>query len=286
MLKENRLDRGIRLFDNPVLDFMSRVHPLVPVSFWLPVAIGFLVYALGFAEPALPWFHALWLAPAGWVVWCFSEYLIHRFFFHFQPRVRWMKMLFYYVHEHHHRYQEKDRLLAPPLMSLPIFGFFCVLFYFGIATWAGLAPACAVMSGFIVGYLIYDYIHLYTHFAKPKTKVGKLLRRLHLQHHFARPDRWYGISCPWVDYVFRTNVHKGEKSLNNKDNRGAEVHYFGDDELPPKVQEWERQHGGQPGSVWKEPDAESRDREGADATASTNAPTEAADSTTLNTSAP
>ncbi|MGE0432257.1 MAG: sterol desaturase family protein [Planctomycetota bacterium] len=251
-LKENRLDRGIRLFDNPILDFMSRVHPLLPVSFWLPVAVVFSVYAVGYAEVPLPWLNLLWLIPAGYVVWCFSEYWIHRWFFHFQPKAKWLKQMFYYVHEHHHRYQEKDRLLAPPLMSLPIFFAYCGIFYGAVGTWAGLAPACAMMTGFIIGYLIYDYIHLYTHFAKPKTQLGKMFRRLHLQHHFARPDRWYGISCPWVDYLFGTYSRKGEKSLNSKDNRGAEVHYFGDDELPPKVQEYERLHGGQPGKEWKD----------------------------------
>ena len=38
-------------------------------------------------------------------------------------------------------------------------------------------------SGFLTGYLIYDMTH-YVHHHKPKGKLGKLLRELHMRHHF------------------------------------------------------------------------------------------------------
>ena len=69
-----------------------------------------------------------------------------------------------------------------------------------------------LFSGFIVGYLGYDYVHYYTHFARPTSWIGKGLRKRHLQHHFAFGDRWYGVSSPIWDYVFGTYVKEGERS--------------------------------------------------------------------------
>jgi hypothetical protein len=39
MAKENKLRRGIRIFDNPVMDWLSRIHPAIPALFWGPIAI-------------------------------------------------------------------------------------------------------------------------------------------------------------------------------------------------------------------------------------------------------
>ena len=71
-----------------------------------------------------------------------------------------------------------------------------------------LAPGLEI-GGFLIGYLGYDYTHYATHFVRPKTRIGKGLRKRHLQHHFACPDRWYGVSSPLWDYVFRTHVPRG-----------------------------------------------------------------------------
>ncbi|MGO9674557.1 MAG: sterol desaturase family protein, partial [Methylocella sp.] len=61
-----------------------------------------------------------------------------------------------------------------------------------------------VLMGFIIGYLGYDMVHYYTHHAKPTTRLGQTLRRLHLLHHFRDPTRGFGVSAPWWDYVFGT----------------------------------------------------------------------------------
>jgi sterol desaturase/sphingolipid hydroxylase (fatty acid hydroxylase superfamily) len=42
------------------------------------------------------------------------------------------------------------------------------------------------------------------HHAEPKTRLGLTLRRLHLMHHFRDPERGFGVSAPWWDYVFKT----------------------------------------------------------------------------------
>jgi dihydroceramide fatty acyl 2-hydroxylase len=45
----------------------------------------------------------------------------------------------------------------------------------------------------------------------PKTRAGKLLRELHMRHHFQDDTRGFGISAPYWDTVFRTGLRRGQK---------------------------------------------------------------------------
>ena len=69
-------------------------------------------------------------------------------------------------------------------------------------------PAMATMSGLLVGYIIYDMVHYYTHHAKPKSRIGKYLKRYHLAHHHKEPDLLFGVRNPLWDIVFRTGFPK------------------------------------------------------------------------------
>ncbi len=71
-------------------------------------------------------------------------------------------------------------------------------------------------GGFTIGYLMYDYIHFHTHFGQSRSRLAKSLRRRHLQHHFACPDRLYGVSSPLWDYVFRTHLRRGERPAQSR----------------------------------------------------------------------
>ena len=57
---------------------------------------------------------------------------------------------------------------------------------------------------FLIGYLIYDYMHYYLHHAVPRTKLGKRLREQHMRHHFQDHRYGFGVSSPLWDAVFRT----------------------------------------------------------------------------------
>ena len=147
----------------------------------------------------------LWVS--GFLMWTFAEYCLHRWVFHFMPKTEKWQKTWYPVHQQHHDIEEWDRLVAPPLMSIPLFFIFLGLFY----AWPGTPYMLPLFSGFIVGYLGYDYAHYYIHFARPTGWIGKGLRRRHMMHHHANGDRWYGISSPLWDYVFRTHVRNGER---------------------------------------------------------------------------
>lgn len=204
MAKKARVtrERQVRLFENPVLEWLTRVHPAVPIMIWGPVSVA-LVW-LGLRSELGGWTVA-GLTIAGLFTWTFVEYCLHRWVFHWEPSNEKLREWFYPVHQLHHEVQEYDRLLAPPMMAVPIW-----MVLLGIAYWLlGTPLVFPFFGGFNIGYLAYDYIHFYTHFARPKTAIGQSLRRRHLQHHFACEDRWYGVSSPLWDYVFRTHVPKG-----------------------------------------------------------------------------
>lgn len=197
-------EKRVRLYENDFLEALTRIHPAIPVFLWGPVALGSIWMGwnagLGAGRVA-------GLAAAGLLAWTLTEYVLHRWVFHWQPKNEKLREFLYPMHELHHDVQEWDRLLAPPMMAIPLFsaivaGFFWLL---------GTPTVFPFTGGFTIGYLCYDYIHFYTHFVTPKSAIGKGLRRRHLQHHFACEDRWYGVSSPLWDYVFRTHVPRGER---------------------------------------------------------------------------
>jgi sterol desaturase/sphingolipid hydroxylase (fatty acid hydroxylase superfamily) len=54
------------------------------------------------------------------------------------------------------------------------------------------------------GYLAYDMLHYAIHRGVMKSRIGAYLRKHHLQHHYAVPERNFGVSSPLWDFVFRT----------------------------------------------------------------------------------
>jgi sterol desaturase/sphingolipid hydroxylase (fatty acid hydroxylase superfamily) len=192
----------VRAFENPVLERLSRVHPAVPLIFWGPLALG--AFFLGI-KSGLPLGRTVWLAMAGLFTWTLFEYALHRWVFHWQPPNPSLRERFHPVHQLHHEVQEWDRIVAPPLMAVPL-----AVLVLGVQ-WLllGRPTVYPFFSGFVLGYLAYDYLHFAAHYARPRTRIGKALRKRHLQHHFACPDRWYGVSSPLWDYVFRTHVPRG-----------------------------------------------------------------------------
>ena len=68
----------------------------------------------------------------------------------------------------------------------------------------GVQPGIPLLGGIALGYLSYDWIHFYEHHAKPRTRLGKLMRRLHSIHHYNDSEVNHGISSPLWDGLFRS----------------------------------------------------------------------------------
>ncbi len=205
-------DTPIRLFKSDFLEFFSHISPVTIVVIWLPVAVFFLVRSIvKAAAGAFPWY-----IPAGFLVglfiWTFSEYILHRFVFHFPaktPRMQRITFLFHGVH--HAQPQCKTRLVMPPVVSIPLAAIFYGLFLliwsvlFKLPNWVD--PSFA---GFLVGYLIYDLTHYATHHFPMRNGYLKFIKRYHMQHHYKTPDARYGVSSPLWDMVFKTMPAEGK----------------------------------------------------------------------------
>jgi sterol desaturase/sphingolipid hydroxylase (fatty acid hydroxylase superfamily) len=188
-----------RMFDNALLERLSRVHPVVPPLIYLPV-IGFcLVRAVSTYDLGIPAVVGVFFL--GLLGWSLTEYLLHRFVFHFEPDTRWGRQLHFVIHGVHHDFpHDPMRLVMPPAASLPL----ALLFFIGFR--AGLGPdwSLAAFAGFLLGYLIYDMTHFHLHHHRSKNRLSLLLRRYHYRHHFQQSDRGYGVTSPLWDRVFQT----------------------------------------------------------------------------------
>jgi sterol desaturase/sphingolipid hydroxylase (fatty acid hydroxylase superfamily) len=191
------LSASPRMFDNPVLDALSRVHPMVPPLIFVPAII--LTFLTG--ADRLGTGNAVLAVVAGYVVWTLTEYWLHRIVFHFEPEDGLGSRLHWIIHGVHHDHpNDPMRLVMPPSVSVPLSLGFYGLFVLA----AGSAWGIALFSGFIAGYLAYDMLHYHTHHHVPRTRLGRKLRELHMRHHFQDHTAGYGVSAPYWDHVFGT----------------------------------------------------------------------------------
>jgi len=199
--RENRGKEGITVFRSPWFEnVFAKSHPIMPGVWWGPV-LATCIY-LTVTGAAFSWPVALARFVGGVLAWTLLEYLLHRWFFHMDAGDTFeTKLRAFMVHGIHHEFpNDRMRLVAPLLLSaslgIPI----------GIAYYllAGSYDWLMWYAGSIVGYLAYDWTHYYTHHFAPKTRLGKFLRRYHMEHHYKDSDAHYGISSPLWDVVFGT----------------------------------------------------------------------------------
>ena len=185
------------MFESELLDRLSRVHPVVPLVIFIP-AIAVL-FALG-QEGKPPLEVTGWLV-GGYAFWTLTEYWLHRVVFHFEPEDGIGARLHFIIHGVHHDHpNDPMRLVMPPSASVPL----ALLFYGLFVLVLGTPDANLFAAGFLSGYLIYDMTHFHVHHHKPRTRLGRTLRELHMRHHFQDDTKGFGVSAPFWDYIFRT----------------------------------------------------------------------------------
>jgi sterol desaturase/sphingolipid hydroxylase (fatty acid hydroxylase superfamily) len=201
MARSDELKASPPMFESPLLDRFTRVHPAVPPVLFGPIIAVLLVTGFG-RMSALT---AVLLAFAGYVFWTLFEYWLHRVVFHFEPyssplgmRLHWM------IHGVHHDHPNDPlRLVMPPSVSVPLGAVVLGAFWLAL----GYDAALVFGGGFLVGYLAYDMLHYHVHHHTPRTALGHKLRELHMRHHFQDDERGFGISAPYWDRVFGTSSH-------------------------------------------------------------------------------
>jgi len=189
------------MFQSPWLDRFTRVHPAVPVVLYLPAIC--VLFALGVGRAGV--WNAIGLAMGGYAVWTLTEYWLHRVVFHFEPERGLGARLHWMIHGVHHDHPNDPlRLVMPPSASVPLALLFAGLFWLVLGSHWWLP----FTAGFLSGYLAYDMIHYHVHHHRPRTRVGRRLRELHMRHHFQDDERGFGVSAPYWDHVFGTPPEK------------------------------------------------------------------------------
>src|SRR6185295_17308904 len=202
----NHSDIPIRLFKSDFLEFFTHIHPITVLILFVPVVIYFLARGLMEGDAQAPAGTVLLAYAAGFSIWTLSEYLLHRFVFHYEPTQPWLQRVWYLIHGvHHEQPQCKTRLVMPPILSIPLAFLFYGLFALLVSGLLGLPRLTGPsFAGFLTGYLCYDMLHYAEHHLSMQWGFLKYIKLYHLRHHYKNPNHGFGVSSPVWDVVFRT----------------------------------------------------------------------------------
>ena len=199
-------DETARMFESDFLETFSKVHFTVPLYIYIPV-IGYLFY-LTIAIYSIPFFNVVGWIIVGIAVWSLTEYMLHRFLFHFKAKSNFGKRLSFIFHGVHHDYpNDSKRLVMPPSVSIPL----AVIFYLIFRAILGEAPVTPFYIGFIAGYLVYDISHYAIHHFNMHSKFWLAIKNHHMLHHYQNEYKGFGVSSPTWDIVFKTNFDNKKK---------------------------------------------------------------------------
>jgi 4-hydroxysphinganine ceramide fatty acyl 2-hydroxylase len=151
---------------------------------------------------------AAWLAiVAGMVLYGIIEYIVHRYILHQFPH--WMPKAYQGHVAHHQHPTDAQHLFGPVRYDLiGYILFFSVLWVFT----RNIHWTSAVVLGTSVFQLYYQWKHFVAHRPiVPWTPWGKRMKKWHLLHHYQDPKHWYGVSHPFMDFLFGTGRGKQPK---------------------------------------------------------------------------
>lgn len=187
-----------QLFNNPILERLTKGHAYVPITMHFTISAGLLIYS--FIVYGINPLMLVMYFFGGLLFWTLFEYLAHRYIFHMDTTTRVREKIQYTFHGVHHEYpRDRDRVVMPPFPSFLIGAAIIIVIrlIFGM-------PGFAIAAGFLTGYAFYALIHYSIHTRiPPKNFTGKLWMH-HSYHHYKNDKKAYGVSTPLWDYVFGT----------------------------------------------------------------------------------
>ena len=193
---------SVRMFKANWMEALSKIHFSVPLFIYIPVIVWFLLQAQG-----NEW-GILGLFISGLFVWTLTEYVLHRFIFHWVPPGKWGERLHFIWHGVHHDYpNDQLRLVLPPSVSVPL----SILFYGLFRLLLNTPSVYPFFSGFILGYLSYDMMHYAMHHLRWNNPMWLKIKNHHMLHHYQEHDKGFGVSNPLWDYVFNTTFKLDKK---------------------------------------------------------------------------
>ena len=199
-------DETVRMFESDFLEAFSRAHPAVPVIVYIPVIIYFLFISIVKFELQFITIFSVFLL--GVAVWTLTEYTLHRFIFHYQPKSKIGERIHFIFHGVHHDYpSDSRRLVMPPSVSVPL----AILFYFLFEFILGTVLVAPFFVGFILGYLVYDMTHYAIHHYNMHNKFWLAIKNHHMKHHYMDSKKGFGVSSPTWDVIIGTDFDKSNK---------------------------------------------------------------------------
>lgn len=205
--KIGRLDRpdnngSAKMFENPVLEKLSRTHISIPILLFFTISGVSLYYGITTTEINVAL--GLLVLVTGIIAFTFVEYMMHKHFFHMEPDTPAKDKLQYTVHGVHHDYpRDKDRLAMPPFVSAAY-----ALIFYGVFTLIMGDYALYFLPGFLIGYAGYLGVHYAVHAYQPPKNFLKVLWVNHAVHHYKDPDAAFGVSSPLWDFLLGTMPKK------------------------------------------------------------------------------
>jgi 4-hydroxysphinganine ceramide fatty acyl 2-hydroxylase len=201
-------DETVRMFKSDFFEAFSKVHYTVPLYIFLPVIFYFLYRSIWLFE--LQFLSIISLIIIGLFVWTLTEYTLHRFIFHFQPKSKFGQKLHFIFHGVHHDYpNDSKRLVMPPSVSVPL----ATLFYFIFKLVLGVSFVAPFFVGFLIGYLFYDISHYAIHHFNMHSKLWLAIKNHHMKHHYQDPTKGFGVSTPLWDVIVGTNFLGNKKEI-------------------------------------------------------------------------
>ncbi len=198
---------SIRMFKNDILESLSKVSFYVPLLVYIPVIIFLLWHSLYEGQLNLMSFFGY--VSLGLFVWSLTEYILHRFIFHFYPKTDWLKRIHFIFHGVHHDYpNDAKRLVMPLSASIPL----ALGFYFFFKLLLPHLVYDAFFIGFIGGYLAYDMMHYALHHLNFKNGIWKKLKHHHMLHHYSDATKGFGVSSNFWDKVLGSDFLKNKNA--------------------------------------------------------------------------
>ncbi|GAB1444410.1 MAG: sterol desaturase family protein [Cyclobacteriaceae bacterium] len=198
------------LFQNPILEKLSRTHIAVPITIFFIYSSVLLYWNVTHTSLSLGMSVLMFII--GLIFFTWVEYLVHRYLFHMETYTKLRAKFQYTMHGVHHEFpKDKDRLAMPPLLSITIATLLLFLFRLVLGD-----LVFSFLPGFLVGYALYLAIHYMVHAYQPPKNFFKILWINHSIHHYKDEHGIYGVSSPLWDYVYGTITpihHKAKSDL-------------------------------------------------------------------------
>jgi len=197
-----------QLFENPILEKLSRTHISVPLALFFLYAATLLYWNTQYTSQSLTTTIILFFVGLLFFTWV--EYNVHRHVFHMATYTKLRAKFQYVAHGVHHEFpKDKDRLAMPPLLSVTIATILLLLFRLVLGD-----LVFSFLPGFLVGYSAYLSVHYIVHAYQPPKNFFKVLWINHGMHHYKDGDIIFGVSSPLWDYLYGT-MRDRKKDLKN-----------------------------------------------------------------------